>query len=116
MFFYLPTLISIMNLMTLPESAFPFRGYGNVARPEHSLASTDATEWTTEGPSANDWDSLRPVIKRLYIDEDRTLNNVISTMARDYGHIGRYDAFALRCAHGFIEAYMCTVSRCTKVD
>jgi Clr5 domain len=33
-----------------------------------------------------EWDRLRPVIKRLYVDEDRTLNEVMTIMARDHGH------------------------------
>jgi hypothetical protein len=33
-----------------------------------------------------EWGRLRPVIKRLYVDEDRTLNEVMIIMARDHGH------------------------------
>jgi hypothetical protein len=41
---------------------------------------------TRQGPSADDWERLRPIIRQLYIVEDGLLKDVISTMARVYGH------------------------------
>lgn len=41
---------------------------------------------TTHGPSADDWERLRPVIRRLYIDEGHTLKDVMNIMADKYGH------------------------------
>lgn len=40
------------------------------------------------GPSIDDWERLRPIIKRLYIDEGLTLERVMNTMLLDYGHKG----------------------------
>ena len=37
-------------------------------------------------PSAEDWTRNRVLIKRLYIDEDRTLKDVIATMEREHGY------------------------------
>lgn len=34
----------------------------------------------------SEWDRVRPIIKRLYVDEDKTLKEVMVIMARDYGH------------------------------
>ena len=39
-------------------------------------------------PSQSDWNRLRPHIKRLYVDEDKTLEEVMIIMARDHGHRG----------------------------
>jgi hypothetical protein len=39
-------------------------------------------------PVADDWDRLQPIIKRLYIDEDLTLDKVMNVMLFDYGHKG----------------------------
>jgi hypothetical protein len=39
-------------------------------------------------PIADDWDRLRPIIKRLYIDEDLTLDKVMNIMLFNYGHKG----------------------------
>ena len=36
----------------------------------------------------DDWDRLRPIIKRLYIDEDLTLDKVMNVMLFSYGHRG----------------------------
>ncbi len=41
-------------------------------------------------PSRTDWDRLRPIIKRLYVDEDKKLADVMAIMARDYGHRATY--------------------------
>ena len=37
-------------------------------------------------PSAEDWTRNRALIKRLYIDENRTLKDIIATMEREHGH------------------------------
>ena len=41
---------------------------------------------TRQGPSAEDWEHLRPIIRGLYIDEDRTLKDVMSIMANEHDH------------------------------
>ena len=41
---------------------------------------------TIQGPSAADWERLQPVIRRLYIDEGRTLNDIMDIMLSRYGH------------------------------
>jgi hypothetical protein len=45
---------------------------------------------TTGGPSPADWERVRPLIKHLYVEEDRTLSDVMSIMARDHGHKATY--------------------------
>lgn len=37
------------------------------------------------GPRAEIWEAHRPTIKRLYLDEDKTLKEVMATMQKDYG-------------------------------
>jgi hypothetical protein len=65
----------------------------------HTLKSNSHTSTTaarlSQGPSVEDWERLRLVITRLYIDEDRTLANVMNTMALNYGHKGTYVVFNL---------------------
>ena len=36
--------------------------------------------------SRSEWNRVRPLIKLLYVDEDKTLKEVMGIMARDYGH------------------------------
>jgi hypothetical protein len=36
--------------------------------------------------SPSDWDPVRPLIRRLYCDEGKTLKEVMVIMDRDYGH------------------------------
>jgi hypothetical protein len=43
---------------------------------------------TKQGPSNDDWERLRPDIERLYIDENRTLEDVMRIMTDEYGHKG----------------------------
>jgi hypothetical protein len=38
------------------------------------------------GPSTEDWDRLRPIIRSLYIEENRILNDVIKVMTAKYNH------------------------------
>ena len=41
---------------------------------------------TTQWPSAGDWERLQPVIRQLYIEEGRTLNDIMNIMLNEYGH------------------------------
>jgi hypothetical protein len=34
------------------------------------------------------WDQVKPLIKKLYVDEDKTLKEVMQIMAREHGHHG----------------------------
>ena len=36
--------------------------------------------------SLQDWERVRPVIRQLYVEEDRTLKEVMGIMATKYGH------------------------------
>jgi len=36
------------------------------------------------------WDQHKERIRRMYLDENHPLKEVMATMSRDYGHIGRY--------------------------
>jgi hypothetical protein len=36
--------------------------------------------------SRSEWDRVRPIIKRLYFDEGRTLKDVMTIMAQNHGH------------------------------
>lgn len=47
---------------------------------------TTSDYWISQGPTADSWERLRPIIRTLYIDEDRTLRDVMSIMAGVYGH------------------------------
>ncbi len=38
--------------------------------------------------SRNDWERFRPLIKRLYVDEDRTLKDVMAILLAEHGHNG----------------------------
>lgn len=39
-----------------------------------------------QAASRAEWNRFRPIIKRLYIDEEKTLNEVMAVMEREYGH------------------------------
>ena len=42
----------------------------------------------TNGPQPDVWETHRLTIKRLYLDEDKPLKEVMAIMQRDYGHRG----------------------------
>ena len=42
-----------------------------------------------KGPSQEDWSRYELTIKRLYLDEDKPLKDLISIMEREYGHKAR---------------------------
>jgi hypothetical protein len=52
----------------------------------HGSINTQPASTTKQGPSAEDWDRVRPIIKGLYIDEDCTLKDVMKIMAYQHGH------------------------------
>ena len=37
----------------------------------------------------DDWEHVRPIIERLYVDENKTLKEVMELLSRDHGHRGR---------------------------
>jgi hypothetical protein len=39
-------------------------------------------------PESQDWERVRTIIKRLYVDEDKTLREVISIMETEHSHFG----------------------------
>lgn len=41
----------------------------------------------SNGPRRNDWSRHMPTIKRLYIDEDNTLKEVMEIMERDHNFV-----------------------------
>jgi hypothetical protein len=47
----------------------------------------------TQRYSTQEWEAQRPRIERLYIGEQRTLNDVISVMKQDFGFVASYDFF-----------------------
>ena len=53
--------------------------------------SHSAVTTTPLRPTSNeDWDAHRETFHRLYYDEDRTLNEVMDTLKRDYGFRATY--------------------------
>jgi len=45
-------------------------------------ASKASSKWA----SLQDWEKFKPLIKQLYVEEDRTLKDVMAIMASKYGH------------------------------
>lgn len=43
-----------------------------------------------QGPSTFEWNSQMPTIKRLYMDEDRTLKEVVRIMSVEHGFNASY--------------------------
>lgn len=58
---------------------------GTYSYTESSSRSTQAAGgWY---PTKHDWAAHMPTMKRLFIDEDKTLNEVMGIMSREYGFI-----------------------------
>lgn len=49
-----------------------------------------ATSKFDSKPGGGDWDAYRPIITRLYIEEEMTLPEVMVIMQRDYSFYTRY--------------------------
>ena len=71
----LPNTMSILNPdhIDFAEELFPFP------------LSTPVPQ-TIQGPPAADWERLQPVIRRLYIEEGRTLKDIMNIMLGNYDH------------------------------
>ncbi|KAN0092365.1 hypothetical protein V8E51_018212 [Hyaloscypha variabilis] len=64
-----------MSSYLQPNLAQQAPGSGPVAAASYDHAASRA-----------EWNRFRPLIKRLYVDEEKTLKEVIAIMERDYGH------------------------------
>lgn len=52
---------------------------------QEPAAGSRCSERTQRFSSEVQWSRYRPVIKKLYMDEDRTLHDVMEIMKRDFG-------------------------------
>jgi hypothetical protein len=39
-------------------------------------------------PASDDWERLKDIIEELYVEENKTLKEVMHIMAQKYGHFG----------------------------
>ena len=69
---------SVMSSYLQPNLAQQAPGSGPVAAASYDHAASRA-----------EWNRFRPLIKRLYVDEEKTLKEVMAIMERDYGHRAR---------------------------
>jgi CBS domain-containing protein len=56
---------------------------------EHNVMSQEASASdfrTRQGPSANDWERVKSVIKGLYLDQGHSLKDVMRIMAENHNH------------------------------
>lgn len=68
-----------------PDSSSDSR---NGSSPEGDSVGTSAKPLKSgRTPSRYDWSKHRPIIKKLYIDEDKTLKEVLETMQREYDFV-----------------------------
>ena len=56
------------------------------AAPQAPVSFTNEETHVKQGPGSEVWEAYRPTIKRLYLDEDKTLKDVMAIMQREYGH------------------------------
>lgn len=47
-----------------------------------SKAAASRSKWA----SLEDWEKVKPLIRQMYVEEDRTLKHVMAIMASKYGH------------------------------
>ncbi|PMD59823.1 uncharacterized protein K444DRAFT_529152, partial [Hyaloscypha bicolor E] len=57
----------------------------NIAKPAPG-PGPNATASCGHASSRAEWNRFRPLIKRLYIDEEKTLKEVMAVMEREHGH------------------------------
>jgi hypothetical protein len=62
----------------------------NAQHNDAGLSSFNAAQWA----SPEGWEHHRKTIEKLYLDEDKTLKEVMSVMADQYGHKGTYVSFS----------------------
>ncbi|KAH8600223.1 hypothetical protein B0O99DRAFT_590601 [Bisporella sp. PMI_857] len=58
----------------------------------NSRASMAPNKWA----SPMDWERVKPIIRELYVDEGKTLKEVMGIMERDYGHRGTKKMYVTR--------------------
>ncbi len=73
--------IQATDFMGIPHDTNPF--------PTSSLSGIDATAFGLPTPRRNltesDWDERKPTIKKMYIDDGKTLKEVMDIMKREFG-------------------------------
>ena len=59
---------------------------GSQALPQASIVPSNEDVQVKSGPGSDVWETHRSTIKKLYLDEDKTLEEVVVIMERDYRH------------------------------
>jgi len=53
-----------------------------VKKGEAGASKASSSKWA----SLHDWERVKPLIKQLYVEEDRTLKDVMAIMSSKHGH------------------------------
>ena len=75
------------DLMAVP-SRVEISGGGAVIDSSYAVTRTAPLHAARHYPSPQEWESQKTEIGRLYLDERKTLKEVIELMARVHGHHG----------------------------
>lgn len=71
-----------------PQSdSHSFASHSPAAHGEEPVASSSRVPRPVRTPSRYDWTKHKATIKRLYMDEDKTLREMLDIMARDYNFV-----------------------------
>ena len=72
------------QLAAIPEMAFAISSTYSPTKDLQALIGV-AVSGYSRWPTPEDWVRVRPIVRRLYITEQRTLNTVMAIMAKDHG-------------------------------
>jgi len=64
----------------------------NAQNNDASLSFVNTIKW----PGPDDWEHHRKTIEKLYLDENKTLKEVMSIMADKYDHRGTYASISTK--------------------
>lgn len=67
------------------------QAYGGQQRPDAANAVSDAGSHHPHGPTAEEWDSVKDVIRQLYVYDQRPLKQVKEHLEANYNFHATYD-------------------------
>ena len=74
------------NTFVNDQSTNDVSNYRSPVAPQEPETSKNEGIHVKQGPGPEVWETYRPIVKRLYLDEDKTLKDVMAIMQREYGH------------------------------
>ncbi|KAI1812445.1 Clr5 domain-containing protein [Poronia punctata] len=89
------TLVYLLNANSPSRNHPLVEGTANLTRPENEEAAQEGAE-PNKQHTQEEWDAIKPILRKLYMEEDRPLKLVMRTLEQDYDFYATMRMYKIR--------------------